>query len=303
MPSLLAIPQRGDMSRRDISVSFEFFPPRSDKAREALDRTAGRLAKLGPAFMTVTYGAGGTTSDPTLNAVLAIQRATGVPTASHLTYVSTPIFQVATYAEQLRANGITHVVALRGDPPPGKPGDRHGGAGFYHSTPAFVASLNRVWGFDISVSAYPEPHPDTPSAEGGIEMLARKEDAGAKRAITQFFFDNDIYFRFLDKAAAEGVVIPVVPGVLPVMDFEKMKGFAARCGASVPVWLHERFAGVTSPGENRKIGQDVFNRQIEGLIAGGAPHVHLFTLNDAEMPEAACRALGLGGAAQGGVAA
>ena len=118
------------MAQQNVTVSFEFFPPRSDKAREALDHTAARLARLGPAFMTVTYGAGGTTSDPTFNAVLAIQRATGVPTASHLTYVSTPIFQIATYAESLRANGIGHVVALRGDPPPGKPGDRHGGAGF-----------------------------------------------------------------------------------------------------------------------------------------------------------------------------
>ena len=282
------------MPKRDISVSFEFFPPRNDKAREQLVRTAARLAKLGPDFMTVTYGAGGTTTDPTLNAVLAIQGATGVPTASHLTYVSTPIFQIATYAESLKANGVTHVVALRGDPPPGKPGDRHGGAGFYHSTPAFVASLNRVWGFDISVSAYPEKHPDTPSAEGGIEMLARKEDAGAKRAITQFFFDNDIFFRFLDEAAAEGVAIPVVPGVLPIMDFEKMKGFAARCGANVPGWLHERYAGVPSPEEAKRISLDVFTRQIEGLIAGGAKHIHIFTLNDAEMTEAVCRTLCLG---------
>lgn len=183
------------MTDTSVSLSFEFFPPRTDKARENLARSAERLAKLHPAFMTVTYGAGGTTTDPTLNAVLSIQGATGVPTASHLTYVSTPIFQVATYAQALKDNGISHVVALRGDPPPGKPGDRHGGAGFYHSTPAFVASLNKAWGFDISVSAYPEKHPDTPSAEGGIEMLARKEDAGAKRAITQFFFDNDLYFR------------------------------------------------------------------------------------------------------------
>jgi methylenetetrahydrofolate reductase (NADPH) len=285
------------MAKKPVSVSFEFFPPRSDKAREALTATAERLAKLGPAFMTVTYGAGGTTTDPTLNAVLAIQKATGVPTASHLTYVSTPIFQVATYAQALKDNGITRVIALRGDPPPGKPGDRHGGAGFYHSTPGFVASLNKAWGFDISVSAYPEKHPDTPSPEGDIEMLARKEDAGAKRAITQFFFDNDVYFRFLDEAAKAGVTIPVVPGVLPVMDFEKMKGFAARCGASVPQWLHERFSGVTSPEEAKTIGRDVLVKQVEGLIAGGVEHVHVFTLNDAEMTEHLCRALALGGAA------
>ena len=286
------------MSPKDITVSFEFFPPRSDKAREALERTAARLAMLGPAFMTVTYGAGGTTSDPTLNAVLAIQKATGVPTASHLTYVSTPIFQIATYAESLKAAGIGHVVALRGDPPPGKPGDRHGGAGFYHSTPAFVASLNKVWGFDISVSAYPEKHPDTPMAEGDIEMLARKEDAGAKRAITQFFFDNDIFFRFLDEADSAGVRIPVVPGVLPIMDFEKMKGFAARCGASVPGWLHQRFAGVTTPEEAKKVSVDVLVKQVEGLIAGGARHIHVFTLNDAEMCENLCRTLGIGGVAK-----
>ena len=277
------------MTRKDLTLSFEFFPPRTDKARDTLFAAAARLAKLGPAFMTVTYGAGGTTSDPTLNAVLAIQKATGVPVASHLTYVSTPIFQVATYAQSLKDNGITHVIALRGDPPPGKPGDRHGGAGFYHSTPAFVASLNKAWGFDISVSAYPEKHPDTPSAEGDIEMLARKEDAGAKRAITQFFFDNDIYFRFLDEADQAGVQIPVVPGVLPIMDFEKMKGFAARCGASVPGWLHKRFAGVASPEESRKIALDVLATQVEGLLASGVKHVHVFTLNDAGMTEELCR--------------
>jgi methylenetetrahydrofolate reductase (NADPH) len=282
------------MPNRDIPVSFEFFPPRTDKAREALGVTADRLARLGPAFMTVTYGAGGTTTDPTLNAVLDIQGRTGIPTASHLTYVSTPIYQVATYAESLKTAGIRHVVALRGDPPPGKPGDRHGGAGFYHSTPAFVASLNKVWGFDISVSAYPEKHPDTPTAEGDIEMLARKQDAGAKRAITQFFFDNDIFFRFRDEAGDEGVTIPVVPGVLPIMDFAKMTGFAARCGASVPAWLQKRFAGVTEAGEARKIASDVLAKQVEGLIAGGVKHVHIFTLNDAGMTEDLCRNVGLG---------
>ncbi len=286
------------MPNRDISVSFEFFPPRSDKARVALSETAERLAKLGPAFMTVTYGAGGTTTDPTLNAVLDIQARTGVPTASHLTYVSTPIYQVATYAESLKAAGIGHVVALRGDPPPGKPGDRHGGAGFYHSTPAFVASLNKVWGFDISVSAYPEKHPDTPTAEGDIEMLARKQDAGAKRAITQFFFDNDIFFRFREDADDVGVTIPVVPGVLPVMDFAKMTGFAARCGASVPGWLHERFASVTDPLEARKVASAVLAEQVEGLIAGGCQHIHVFTLNDAGMTEDLCRRLGLGAVAK-----
>lgn len=282
------------MAKRDITLSFEFFPPRTDKARDNLFAAAARLAKLGPDFMTVTYGAGGTTSDPTLNAVLAIQKATGVPVASHLTYVSTPIFQVATYAQTLKDNGISHVIALRGDPPPGKPGDRHGGAGFYHSTPAFVASLNKAWGFDISVSAYPEKHPDTPSAEGDIEMLARKEDAGAKRAITQFFFDNGIYFRFLDEADKAGVQIPVVPGVLPIMDFEKMTGFAARCGASVPGWLHERFAGVATPEDSRKIALDVLTVQVESLIAGGAQHIHVFTLNDSGMTEEICGRLGLG---------
>ena len=285
------------MPNRDISVSFEFFPPRTDKARVALGETADRLAKLGPAFMTVTYGAGGTTSDPTLNAVLDIQSRTGVPTASHLTYVSTPIYQVATYAESLKAAGVRHVVALRGDPPPGKPGDRHGGAGFYHSTPAFVASLNKVWGFDISVSAYPEKHPDTPTAEGDIEMLARKQDAGAQRAITQFFFDNDIFFKFRDEADDVGVTIPVVPGVLPIMDFVKMTGFAARCGASVPGWLAERFAGVASPEEARKIASDVLAKQVEGLIAGGCKQIHVFTLNDAAMTEELCRGVGLGAGA------
>ena len=281
-------------SSQATSVSFEFFPPRSPAASAALDLTVARLARLGPAFMTVTYGAGGSTSDPTLAAVLRIQRTHGIPTASHLTFVATPIWEVASYAARLKEEGITRVVALRGDAPAGRASDKYGGPGFFRSSPAFIASLKTAWDFDISISAYPEKHPDANSSEGDIDMLARKADAGASRAITQFFFDNDIYFRFRDEAAAEGVSIPIVPGVLPVMDFSKMAGFAARCGASVPGWLGERFAAASTPEDSRKIGQEVFIRQIEGLIAGGVEHVHVFTLNDAEYSEAACAALRLG---------
>ena len=282
------------MHQGDVTVSFEFFPPRSEKAREQLDETATRLARLRPAFMTVTYGAGGTTTDPTLRAVLHLHRELKVPTASHLTYVSTPIYQVATYAEALKQAGISRVVALRGDPPPGKPGDRYGGAGFYRSTPAFIASLSKVFGFDISVSAYPEKHPDTPSPEGDVDMLARKQDAGARRAITQFFFDNDIYFRFLDEAHDAGVDIPIVPGVLPILDFDKMKGFAARCGASVPVWLEERFAGVATAEGRRALAEELLLEQVRKLIKGGARHIHVFTLNEAGMSERLCSELRLG---------
>jgi methylenetetrahydrofolate reductase (NADPH) len=279
------------MPTRKVPVSFEFFPPRSDKAREQLDRSATRLAGLGPVFMTVTYGAGGSTTEPTLESVLHIQRTTGVPTASHLTYVSTPIYQVATFAERLKAEGITKVVALRGDPPAGRPSDKYGGAGFFHSSPAFVASLKTAWGFDISVSAYPETHPDTPSTEGDLEMLARKEDAGASRAITQFFFDNAVFYRFRDAAREAGVEMPLVPGLLPILDFAKMQGFAARCGASVPSWLIERFAGLTET-DARRVAEEVMIAQAEDLIANGVPQLHVFTLNEAGMSERLFQAVG-----------
>jgi methylenetetrahydrofolate reductase (NADPH) len=278
-----------------VRLSFEFFPPRSDTAKRQFAATVDRLAALGPDLMTVTYGAGGSTADPTLEAVLTIRNRCSVPVASHLTYVSTPIWEVATFAQRLADEGIVHVVALRGDPPRGRPRDHFGGAGFYHSSPAFVASLKTLWGFDISVSAYPEKHPDTPTSEGDIEMLGRKQDAGASRAITQFFFDNAVYYRFRDDAAAEGVTMPVVPGLLPILDFEKMCGFAARCGASVPAWLHARFAGAAGV-DAAKIAEAVLIEQAADLIANGVDHLHIFTLNEAAMTERLSTALGLGAA-------
>ncbi len=275
-----------------VTVSFEVFPPRTDKAREALDDVLARIIPFGPQFVSVTYGAGGTTSDPTLHTVLGIARTFAVPTASHLTYVATPIWEVASYAQKLRDAGISRVVALRGDAPAGKPTDRYGGPGFFRSTPAFIASLLKVWDFDISIAAYPEKHPDASYPEGDIEMLAMKADAGAKRAITQFFFDNDIYFRFRDEAVAKGVSIPIVPGVLPILDFAKMTGFAARCGASVPGWLAARFEG-KSGADARKIAEEALVSQVEGLMRGGVSQVHIFTLNESEMTGLICRTLGL----------
>jgi methylenetetrahydrofolate reductase (NADPH) len=273
-----------------VPISFEFFPPRSDAARVKFDATVAALTALDPLFMTVTYGAGGTTTAPTLDAVTRIA-ATGIPVASHLTFVSTPIWEVARYAGQLRDAGITHVVALRGDPPPGKPGDRYGGAGFFHSSPAFVASLKTAWGFDISVSAYPEKHPDALSSDGDIEMLAKKQDAGASRAITQFFFDNDVYYRFRDEAAAIGVDMPIIPGLLPILDFAKMQNFAARCGASVPAWLIERLEGVPTSDAIR-IAEDLLVSQAEDLIAHGVPQLHVFTLNEVPLTSAVFNAVG-----------
>lgn len=275
------------------TVSFEFFPPRSEKARESLDHVLARLAPYDPAFVSVTYGAGGSTSDPTLETVLHIHRDLGLPVASHLTYVSTPIWDVAAYAGKLRDAGISRVVALRGDPPATKPSDRYGGPGFFRSTPAFIASLLKVWDFDISISAYPEKHPDATYPEGDIEMLAMKADAGARRAITQFFFDNAIFLRFRDEAARTGVAIPIIPGLLPILDFQKMCGFAARCGASVPQWLQRRFEGLATPEAVRAASREVLAEQIAGLRAEGVNQFHIFTLNEAELTEAACRELGI----------
>jgi methylenetetrahydrofolate reductase (NADPH) len=277
------------------SISFELFPPRTARAEEELSAVTARLARLGPDYMTVTYGAGGTTADPTLRAVLAISESTGLPTASHITFVATPIWEVASYAQKLRDAGIDRVVALRGDAPKGRPADRYGGPGFFRSSPAFVASLKTAWGFDISVSAYPEKHPDAPLAEGDIDMLARKADAGASRALTQFFFDNDIYYRFLEEAEAADVGIPIYPGVLPILDFTKMQSFAARCGASVPRWLVDKFAPFDKPEDRRRISEEVLLAQVEDLLANGVAHIHVFTLNEAGFSELICRSLPLGG--------
>ncbi|MEZ5774140.1 MAG: methylenetetrahydrofolate reductase [Hyphomicrobiaceae bacterium] len=257
-----------------VTVSFEVFPPRSDKAAAALDEALGAIVPFGPTFVSVTYGAGGSTSDPDARDRSGIRDRFAVPTASHLTYVATPIWDVASYAARLREAGIDRVVALRGDAPAGRPTDRYGGPGFFRSTPAFIASLLKVWQFDISIAAHPEKHPDATWPEGDIEMLAMKADAGARRALTQFFLDNDIFFRFRDEAVAAGVEIPIVPGVLPILEFGRMTappaaGRACRTGSTRGSRPHGR----GSP-QGRRGGAGRPARGADRRRRAPCPHVH-----------------------------
>ena len=286
----------------EISVSFEFFPARSDEARAKLRKTVRELSKFSPKFLTVTYGAGGSTYDGTYDTVVDIHQDTGIDTASHLTFVATPAWRLATLARKLTQAGITRVVALRGDAPKGRAPDLYGGPGFFRSTPAFIAFLKQTGAFDISVAAYPEKHPDAPSLEADLDMLAHKCEAGADRAITQFFFENEDYYRFRDLAHVRGINVPIVPGILPIVDFSKMVSFAARCRASVPDRLAARFEQA-APNDHGRIAVEVLSEQLSDLAAHGVAHFHIFTLNQTELTVAACHALGLSGAGDHGSAA
>ncbi len=278
---------------QNLHVSFEFFPPRSEKARARLDAAMERLKHYGPRFVTVTYGAGGSTSAGTLEAVVHLSRTFGIETASHLTFVATPMWEVTTYARRLRENGIRHVVALRGDPPKGGRRDLYGGAGFFRSTPAFITAIRQIGDFEISVAAYPEKHPDAPTLEADIDMLALKCESGASRAITQFFFDNDLYWRFLERVRARGIAVPVVPGILPVLDYDKMRQFARMCGATVPAAMASRFEALEQPEDRLKLAGELVCEQVSALAQGGVTAYHFFTLNDARLPALACDCLGL----------
>lgn len=277
------------------TVSFEFFPPRSDGAQRALLAEIEKLAALDPVFMTVTYGAGGSTRDWTARTAVEIQARTGVPTAAHLTCVNTEKGGIGGIANALWTDGIRHIVALRGDIPAEDSPLEYDNSAYYHYANELVAGLKALHDFEISVAAYPEKHPDAPDMATDIAHLKRKCEAGADRAITQFFFDNAVYEHFVEKTAQAGIRVPVVPGLLPIMNFEKMLGFAKTCAASVPDWLHAKFTRYRDDSAAMDaMAQDILTAQLAGLIAQGVPHVHFYTLNRADMVMAACAACGLG---------
>lgn len=273
---------------KKTTVSFEFFPPKTDGGREQLIETAKELALLKPAFMTVTYGAGGSTRAWTMEAAMRIQKETGIPTAAHLTCVNTFKEGIHKMADELWKGGIKHIVALRGDIPDIDAPLNYSDKNYYHFANELVAGLKTLRDFEISVAAYPEKHPDAPDLETDIRNLKRKCDAGATRAITQFFFENKTYFDFLDKAQAAGITTPIVPGVLPISNFEKMLSFSKSCGAVVPGWLHDIFADAEDP---YRAAEEVLITQVQGLAARGVPHIHFYTLNRADLTRTACQAL------------
>jgi methylenetetrahydrofolate reductase (NADPH) len=277
-----------------ISVSFEFFPPGDAAMAATLWESVQRLAPLAPRFVSVTYGADGSTRERTHDLVTRVQRDTQLTSAPHLTCVGASREEVLAIARRYWAEGIRHIVALRGDPPAGAAAYEPHAQGFAYASD-LVAGLRTVADFDISVAAYPEVHPEARSAELDLDNLKRKVDAGATRAITQFFYDNDLYFRFRDRCAAAGINVSIVPGILPITRFPQVTKFAASCGATIPGWLAERFAGLENDPETRRlIAANVAIQQVTRLRErGGVSEFHFYTLNRAELTYAICHALGV----------
>jgi len=276
-----------------IQVSFEFFPPRTPEMEASLWRAVGRLEGLAPRFVSVTYGAGGSTRERTHNTVTRLRNETGLEPAAHLTCVAASRAEVDEVARRYAAAGVHHIVALRGDAPEGQ-GRYSPHPEGYANAAELVAGLKKIADFEISVAAHPEGHPDSPSLDADIDNLARKVDAGATRAITQYFFDPVVYLRFRDRVAARGLKIPVVPGILPVTNFKTLVKFSAACGASVPAWLAERFAGLDDDPEIRPLVASAIAVELcRALEREGVREFHFYTLNRAELTTAICRVLGV----------
>ncbi|MFK7839883.1 MAG: methylenetetrahydrofolate reductase [Bdellovibrionales bacterium] len=274
-------------------ISFEFFPPKSSESESAMWDAVPELAVLDPKFMTVTYGAGGTTKDSTLQIAEKMAAEQPMPIASHLTFLTTTREELQGYIEELWSKNVRHIVALRGDIPKGKTFDDFLGDEFYKTTPEFIADIVSRHSFEISVGAYPEKHPDAKSLDEDIDTLKAKLDAGGTRGITQFFFDNDVYYRFLEKCAAAGINQPVVPGLTPIHNFAGIVRFAKNCDANVPQWVADKFDGLDDkPEEARKVATEMLVKQSLDLAANGVEHIHYYTLNKSGITADACRALG-----------
>jgi methylenetetrahydrofolate reductase (NADPH) len=278
-------------------VSFEFFPPSDAAMAQLLWQSVQRLAPLQPRFVSVTYGADGSTRTRTHECVLRIQRETTLRVAPHLTCVAASREEVLGIAQEYWNQGIRHLVALRGD----APASHKSAAGGYLPHPGgfayasdLVGGLKQIGDFELSVAAFPEGHPESGSVKADLQNLKRKIDAGANRAITQFFFDTDLFLRYRDACVAAGINASIVPGILPITRFPQMLKVASRCGASVPDWLHERFDGLDDdPDTRRMIAANVAIEQVQRLRQHGVHEFHFYTLNRAELTYAICHALGL----------
>ncbi len=276
-----------------VRVSFEFFPPKTDKMQEQLWTSIERLAPLKPHFVSVTYGAGGSTRERTHDTVVRIQKEKGLQAAAHLTCVGATQDEVDAVAEHYWESGIRHIVALRGDPPEGETHYAPHPGGYAYASD-LVGGLKKVADFEISVAAFPEPHPEAASAESDLDNLKRKIDAGASRAITQFFFDPDVYRRFRDRAVAAGITVPIVPGLMPATNFVQMSRFAEKAGASVPDWMHDIFDGLEDDVETRRLlAASIAAAQVRSLVSDGVSEFHFYTLNRADLTYAICHILGL----------
>lgn len=283
-----------DVKPKEIRASFEFFPPKSPEADQALWNTIRRIEPLDPAFVSVTYGAGGTTRERTLDTVTRLCRETTLKPAAHFTCVGASKSDIDATLEAFIAAGVRHIVALRGDP--------QGGIGTryephpegYAQTSDLVAAIRAKGDIEVSVSAYPEKHPESANFESDLDALKAKIDAGATRAITQFFFDNEVYFRYLDKVRAKGITIPIVPGILPVENFAQTAQFASKAGASIPGWFARRFDGLEQDRETRRlVAAAVAAEQVFDLLDQGVSDFHFYTMNRADLAYAIAHLLGL----------
>ncbi len=278
----------------EIRVSFEFFPPKSDKMEQDLWTAIRRLEPIRPQFVSVTYGAGGSTRERTHSTVARLVQETLMVPAAHLTCVAATRDEVDEVARSYWHAGVRHVVALRGDPPEGAGAKYAPHEGGYESSADLVAGLKRIANFEVTVSAYPETHPESPSIEADLDMLQAKVDAGADRAITQFFFETDSYLRYLDRVRARGIDIPITPGLVPIHNFKQVASFASKCGTTVPEWLARRFEGLENDPETaRLVAAAVAAEQVMELVDRGITDLHFYTLNRADLVFAICHLIGL----------
>jgi methylenetetrahydrofolate reductase (NADPH) len=278
----------------DIHVSFEFFPPKSAEMESALWESITRLAPLEPSFVSVTYGAGGSTRERTHATLARLVRETDLKPAAHLTCVAATREEIDDVVRAYHEAGVRHIVALRGDPVSGPGSKYEPHPGGYASSTALIEGVRRLGDFEVTVSAYPEKHPESATLDADIDVLKAKVDAGATRAITQFFFDNAHYLRYVERVRARGIHIPIVPGIVPVQNFRQTASFAAKTGASVPQWLADRFEGLDEdPATRRLIAAAVAAEQVLDLVDHGVTDFHFYTMNKADLVYAICHLLGL----------
>lgn len=280
------------MAQREPQLSFEFFPPKNEKQQATFEQSRDRLAALKPAYMSVTFGAGGSTRERTRDTVLSIRDATGVEAAPHISCMSEDIDSIRDLLERYRTAGIGRLVVLRGDRPSG------GGSGVFDHAVDLVGFIREHYGddFHIEVACYPEHHPESPNPQADLEHFRAKVEAGADGAITQYFFNPECYFRFVEEVRALGVDIPVVPGIMPITNYSGLARFSRMCGAEIPLWIAKRISAWEEDGDLdslREFGEEVVSDVCRRLLEGGAPGLHFYTLNRSRACLALCHNLGL----------
>jgi methylenetetrahydrofolate reductase (NADPH) len=283
------------MIDKNIRVSFEFFPPKQGEAEETFWAAVRKLEQINPDFVSVTYGAGGTTQDRTLATLNRLTSETSLKAAGHLTCVGASKAQVDEVVRAYKSAGVNHIVALRGDPPSGVGSKFTPHPDGYRNAADLVRGIKEIGDFDVSVSAYPERHPESVSIEEDLAFMADKAEHGATRALSQFFFHNAFFLRLRDRIAARGIKINLVPGILPITNIARVSEFAKKCGAFIPPDLERRFAGLESDAETRNlVAAMVAAEQVHALAREGVTDFHFYTLNRADLVYAICRVLGLG---------